>query len=134
MAQNIDVNAFIETFKKHFLFQYCLDTNKPAEGTKYCDALVETGKKTFEGRMSKQEYMLYIIPGILLACIPVVGWIILPLPNCSCTARRLHDIGLTGWISLVMILPYVSILLAIYLCITEGQKEKNDFGEAPAEE
>ena len=132
MAQNIDANAFIETFKKHFLFQYCLDTNKPAEGTKYFDALVETGKKTFEGRMGKQEYLLYIVPAIILAHIPIVN-LILILPNCSCTARRLHDLGLTGWISLLMIVPIISILLVIYLCITDGQKEKNEFGEVPAE-
>jgi len=132
MAQNIDVNAFVNAFVNYFTYQYRLGNNKPAEGTSYVDALVDTAKKSFTGRMSKQDYLLYIVPGLLAQCIPFVGWIILPLPNCACSARRLHDLGMTGWISLVMCIPYVSILLAVYLCITDGQKEANQFGEAPA--
>ena len=132
MAQNIDVNAFINAFVNYFTYQYRLGDNKPAEGAKYFDDLIDTGKKSFAGRMSKQDYLLYIVPAIIAQCIPFVGWILLPLPNCACSARRLHDLGMTGWISLIMCIPYVNILLAVYLCIPDGQKEANQYGEVPA--
>ena len=132
MAQNIDADAFINTFTKRFSYQYCLGDCKPAEGVPYTDAVVDTANKSFVGRMSKQEYLLYIIPAIILCYIPVVN-IVLFLPNCSCTARRLHDVGMTGWLCLASIIPVVNIILVVYLCITDGQKEANQYGEAPAD-
>lgn len=133
MAQNIDANSFVSTFTKYFSIQYCLGDNKPAEGVSYLDAVTEAANKSFVGRMSKQEYLLYIIPAFILSCIPFVHLAVI-LPNCSCTARRLHDIGQTGWICLATLFPIINIILIVYLCITDGQKEANQFGEAPAAE
>lgn len=131
MAQNTDANAFIETFKKIFISQYCIGDYKPAEGVSYGNALVDTAKKSFVGRMSKQEYLYYIVPGIILSLIPVVNLAFI-LPNCSTTARRLHDLNLTGWLCLIMILPIIRICLMVYLVITDGKPEANQFGEPPA--
>ena len=146
MAQNIDASSFINAFVNQIMYQYCLGNNKPAEGTSYVDALVDTAKKSFTGRMSKLNYLLFMGPFLGIALIFYILPFILSflgflciltlpllLPVCACTARRLHDLGMTGWISLVMIIPYLNILLAVYLCITNGQKEANQFGPAPAE-
>ena len=131
MAENNDANVFVETFKKIFTMQYCIGDYKPAEGVSYTDAVVDTAKKSFVGRMSKDEYLHYIVPAIILSIIPIVNLAFI-LPNCSTTGRRLHDIGQSAWLCLLMIIPIVNLCLLIYLCITDGKAEANQYGEPPA--
>ena len=146
MAQNIDASSFINAFVNQIMYQYCLGNNKPAAGTSYVDAVVDTAKKSFTGRMSKLDYLLFIVPMLVISYLLSLPSFILPilsilsiislafiLPSFACTARRLHDLNMTGWLSLLMIIPIINILLAVYLCITDGQKEANQFGAPPAE-
>ena len=52
-------------------------------------------------------------------------------PVITVTARRLHDVGRSGWWQLISGLPFVGIIGLIFLLIwwcTEGEKKKNKFG------
>ena len=47
------------------------------------------------------------------------------------TARRLHDIGKSGWWQLISSIPFVGIIGVVVLIVwwcTEGEKKKNKFG------
>jgi uncharacterized membrane protein YhaH (DUF805 family) len=42
--------------------------------------------------------------------------------------RRLHDIGKSGWFSLIALLPLIGCLYIIFLAAYPGQKKKNKYG------
>lgn len=45
--------------------------------------------------------------------------------------RRLHDLNLTGWIALLMLVPLVNIILGLVLLFWPGSKGANRFGPPP---
>ena len=47
------------------------------------------------------------------------------------TIKRLHDLNLTGWISILLLLFPFSIPLIVYLVIQKGKPEDNKYGEVP---
>jgi uncharacterized membrane protein YhaH (DUF805 family) len=42
--------------------------------------------------------------------------------------RRLHDRNQTGWLSLVMIIPFINFLFFIYLSCAKGDENTNNYG------
>lgn len=53
------------------------------------------------------------------------------VPSLAVGVRRLHDIGKSGWFSLLGFIPLVgAIILIVWFC-KEGQKEANQWGENP---
>ena len=88
----------------------------------------------YEGRMSKLDYIAFIIPALIVEYIlsaTIIGYLVFLIPTACAAARRLHDIGMSGWIALLMIIPILNILLTVFLCIQEGQKTRNAYGEVP---
>ena len=44
--------------------------------------------------------------------------------------KRLHDLNSSGWLSILVIVPYLNILFLAYLCIKKGEPESNDYGDS----
>ncbi|STZ56486.1 Inner membrane protein yhaH [Moraxella lacunata] len=44
------------------------------------------------------------------------------------TRKRLHDINLTGWHTLWVLVPYLNFLFIVYLIFKSGDENKNDYG------
>ena len=111
MAQSIDFKKLIEFDKKVFLEQF------------FC----------FDGRMSKKDFWTFMISTWVIALIPFIGWIAqiaFILPVLGATARRLHDLGKTGWLQLIgLICPPIGPIVVLLMCLPDGQKEANKFGE-----
>ena len=53
------------------------------------------------------------------------------VPNLSVGARRLHDIGKSGWLQLAWLIPILGWIYMIYLLIQPSQGP-NAYGDAPA--
>lgn len=53
------------------------------------------------------------------------------IPGLAVTVRRMHDIGLSGWFSLVFLLPYVGSLILLVMTLMPSQKHENRWGPAP---
>ncbi len=43
--------------------------------------------------------------------------------------KRWHDRGRSGWFALTTLIPYINILILLYLGIAKGIDEPNDYGE-----
>lgn len=111
----------------------------------------------FQGRIGRMEYFVNTLKflGIFFIAAFVVGivaaltpsrllspWIlvILAIPAiCLFTyaacrfgwsqgAKRAHDLGHSGWIQLVALIPLVGWLLSLYLLFAPGQEHDNAFG------
>jgi len=96
----------------------------------------------FEGRAGRKEFWMWVLAAFIvsfvLGVIPKVGNILsglfslaILLPSLGVTARRLHDLGKSGWMQLLCLIPVVGGLIVLILCIPEGDKESNAYG-APA--
>lgn len=98
----------------------------------------------FDGRARRKEFWMFIlinaginiVLSIITLIIPFLGFIsylyslAVLLPTLSVGARRLHDIGKSGWFQLLMIVPLANIWL-IVLWATDGQRGDNQYGPDP---
>ncbi|HEX4251406.1 MAG TPA: DUF805 domain-containing protein [Pseudonocardia sp.] len=53
------------------------------------------------------------------------------LPSIAVSARRLHDIGRSGWWQLIGIIPIIGWILVIVWFATPGKAEPNQWGQNP---
>ena len=44
--------------------------------------------------------------------------------------KRLHDLNLTGWLSLIILFPVLNFFFTIYLCIKDGSPGQNKHGDS----
>ncbi|OTY21538.1 aminopeptidase [Bacillus thuringiensis serovar navarrensis] len=58
---------------------------------------------------------------------------VMVIPNFSVGARRLHNIGKTGWWQLLNFLPFGSIVLLVFFII-ESEEKENKYGPNPHSE
>ncbi len=101
----------------------------------------------FEGRARRSEYWYFVLCVIIinvilniLALLPFVGFLIsfvaiivsllLLCPGLAVTVRRLHDVGMSGWWLLLGLIPFVGLILLIFL-VRDSQPGWNRFGDNP---
>lgn len=105
----------------------------------------------FKGRARRKEYWgftlfyalifailgAFAFTGIGVILFLVVFVVTLP-PSISLTVRRLHDINLSGWFTLymlIMLIPVIgegiAIIISIVIRVVQGSAESNKFGENP---
>ena len=100
----------------------------------------------FKGRASRSEFWYFYLFAILgyfisiflaiqmsfFFAIAIIFGLIIFVPALAVTARRLHDMGKSGWWQLTAYIPYVGIIASIILLVifcTEGEKKKNKYGK-----
>ena len=96
----------------------------------------------FSGRARRKEYWMFtliqmvVLIGVMIldtvfGTSPVV-YIIAVLahiiPGIAVSVRRLHDVGKSGWMVLISLIPFVgAIVLIVFLCMA-GEQSDNDYG------
>ena len=93
----------------------------------------------FSGRATRSEYWWFVLAYFILAI--VTGFIheyfyflvvlVFLVPMISAGVRRLHDIGKTGWLLLIGLIPLVGLVL-IYFMVQPTQPEPNPYGVPPS--
>lgn len=57
------------------------------------------------------------------------GWVVFyPLVTVSLYIRRLHDLGYSGWLTLLSLVPLASMVLFLYLLFAPGKNDGNKYG------
>jgi uncharacterized membrane protein YhaH (DUF805 family) len=98
----------------------------------------------FNGRARRKEYWMYtlvniivvVVLQILARMVPVLGLLAaiyglaVLLPGLGVTARRLHDVGKSGWFMLLAFVPIVGLYL-IYLLAKDSDAGSNAYGANP---
>ena len=92
----------------------------------------------FTGRASRPEYwwfvLVYVIAVFVGALIHrfVQGLVVLVfiVPLIAVGARRQHDIGKTGWLLLLGLIPLANFVL-LYFTVQPSQPETNQWGAPP---
>ena len=106
----------------------------------------------YRGRISRGVYILTILFWVMVIAVPLSGGIDTPRDSetrnfwvfpfvfaagtgaVSCvhlTIKRLHDIGLTGWLTLIALIPALAAPAALVLAFWPSNPGPNRFGEGP---
>lgn len=105
----------------------------------------------FNGRARRKEYWMFFLFNFIFALLavlldnilgtsnPEVGvgviyglYILLVLiPGLAVTVRRLHDIGKSGWMILVALIPIAGPIWLLVLTVTDSEQGNNQYGPNP---
>ena len=119
-------------------------TGRPANKMPLMDAAKTCVQKSFtiEGRASRSEYWWFM----LILAVAQIGLdaadtalgtplsllILAMIPaNITVAIRRLHDLGKSGWMLLLGIIPLIGVLVLLYWFVSDGQPHANDYGTVP---
>ena len=67
----------------------------------------------------------------LMGMLTMVAYFAFILPFISVSVRRLHDLGKTGWMFLVVFIPFVGGILLLVWFVSDGQAHDNAYGAVP---
>lgn len=107
----------------------------------------------FKGRSRRKEYWMFLLVNMMVAFIlivldnllglasetlgygPLYGVYLLAtiLPGLALSVRRLHDIGKSGWMLLIVLIPLIGGIWLIVLMAKEGEAAENKYGINPKE-
>jgi uncharacterized membrane protein YhaH (DUF805 family) len=96
----------------------------------------------FNGRASRPEFWWFALFCCLVALVfnvlrlEMIGMLAnlaLLLPSLAVGARRLHDMGKSGWFQLVWLIPLVGWAVLIYWLVQPSVAGSNEYGEAAAQ-
>jgi uncharacterized membrane protein YhaH (DUF805 family) len=108
---------------------------------------------TFSGRARRSEYWYFTLFNVIFGIAALVVDIVLGttiegggygliyglyvlavlIPGLAVTVRRLHDVGKSGWMFFVVLIPLVGVIWLLVLCFTDSQLGTNKWGDNPKE-
>ncbi len=102
----------------------------------------------FNGRARRSEYWYWVLAwaiiyviclalsavlGDALGLLGLIFTLATSVPYLAVTARRLHDIGRSGWWQLIAFVPLAGFILMLIWTTTDSQPGENDYGPSPKE-
>ena len=131
---------------------------RPAQMMSMMDSVnkcLKLGYMDFSGRATRSEYwwfnlaisigMTLVIIGLLVIFMVVGGelsamiffggyllaYLAILSPMLAVTVRRLHDLGKSGWMLLIGMIPFVGSILLLVWFVSDGEPHDNQYGSVP---
>jgi uncharacterized membrane protein YhaH (DUF805 family) len=102
------------------------------------EAFVTCVKKyaVFSGRATRSEYWWFTLCQVLIVIgmsivsenLGGLAMLVLLMPALSVSARRLHDLGRSGWWLLIGFIPLVGNLVLLFWAVQPSQAGENPYG------
>ena len=94
----------------------------------------------FSGRAGRSEFwwfflaqfLIMLVASLLGDIISAIAALALLLPGIAVGARRLHDIGKSGWFLLLGFIPFIGFLVLLYFFV-QPSGPANAWGAGPAD-
>ena len=94
----------------------------------------------FTGRAARPEFWWFVlfqvvvlfVLGMVSQTLSSLASLAMLVPALAVGARRLHDIGKSGWLQLLGLIPIIGWILLIYWACQPGQPEANQYGAPPS--
>jgi len=107
----------------------------------------------FNGRARRKEYWMFALFNFIIALVLsfidgllgltitgagvgvlyMVYALIVLIPGIALSVRRLHDIGKSGWMLLVVFIPLIGAIWLLVLFVTDSNPGSNEYGPNPKE-
>ncbi len=113
----------------------------------YENAILTCFKKyaVFSGRARRSEFwyfQLFCLLGNIIfsfwvsksetnEILGLIFFLVTLLPTLAVTVRRLHDLGRSGWLILVALIPFIGVLVVLFWATQEGNPDHNQYGPSP---
>ena len=78
------------------------------------------------------QIIVLLVTGMISSILYGIAALAMLLPGIAVGARRLHDIGKTGWLLLIGLIPLVNLLLLYWFVQPSEGPNQYDEGAAPA--
>lgn len=108
----------------------------------------------FKGRARRKEYWMFILFNIIFAflaalidnivgtAIPELGYgifygiyaLAVLIPSLAVIVRRLHDVGKSGWMYFIVLIPIIGAIWFIILMVKDSEPGSNKWGDNPKKE
>ncbi|MCL4126367.1 UNVERIFIED_CONTAM: hypothetical protein GTU68_024641 [Idotea baltica] len=100
----------------------------------------------FSGRARRKEFWMFALFHFLFIFVTTflvffltsdiyedteINYLISIIPSIALTVRRLHDTGKSGWLYLLVIIPYLGWFIIIIFACMEGNRGTNKWGPNP---
>lgn len=104
----------------------------------------------FEGRARRKEFWMFVLCNFVVTAVisaidgaigikiaqtigilSLIYSLAVLLPSLGVAARRLHDVGKSGWWILISLIPVIGAIWLIVLFAKEGVKGDNEYGPDP---
>lgn len=94
----------------------------------------------FTGRAQRAEYWWFVLFwfGVLallnivqLEAVAGIFSLVILIPSIAVAVRRLHDVGMSGWWYLLVLVPVLGMLALLYFFIQRGESGTNKYGPDP---
>lgn len=98
----------------------------------------------FTGRARPSEYWFWILATVLVSMaagtidvasgVPIAGLMVSVagiVPTLAVGARRLHDLGRSGWWQLIVFVPVAGVIILMVWFVTDGELQDNQYGSNP---
>jgi len=107
----------------------------------------------FSGRARRKEYWMFVLFNMIFAIVAIILDNVLGLtvgeppygvfyflfllailiPGLAVAVRRLHDVGKSGWMILINLIPIVGGIWLLVLMVTDSNPGENQYGANPKE-
>jgi len=107
----------------------------------------------FSGRARRKEYWMFVLFNMIFAIVaaildnvlgiamegtgygPLYGIYALAvlIPGLAVAVRRLHDVGKSGWMILIALIPLIGAIWLLVLLVTDSNPGENQYGQNPKE-
>ncbi len=108
----------------------------------------------FSGRARRKEYWMFFLFNVIFGAVatgldnilglynfeygsgPINGIysLFILIPSLAVSVRRLHDIGKSGWMILINLIPLIGQIWFFILLVRDGDIGPNEYGPNPKEE
>ena len=105
----------------------------------------------FNGRARRKEYWMFLLFNFIFSLFAIsldiflgLVWVetgfgpiylfyslALFIPGLAVSVRRLHDIGKSGWMVFVSIIPVLGVIWLVVLLAMKGETKPNEYGPVP---
>jgi len=107
----------------------------------------------FSGRARRKEYWMFLLFNMIFAFVaaiidnvvgtasPELGYgvfyglytLAMIIPGIAVIVRRLHDVGKSGWMYFIVLIPFVGVIWLLVLLLTDSDAGENQYGQNPKE-
>ena len=106
---------------------------------------------TFSGRARRKEFWMFVLFNIIISILltafdALIGTydaqtgygtisgiysLAVVIPSIAVSVRRFHDVGKSGWMYFIILIPLVGAIWFLVLMATDGNKGSNEYGSDP---